>query len=87
MSPEIMAADAAQAIRDGSRMTMVIPRPWRNRPPKFPRGELMCENFNGQNVVSYDPLKIMNWLISTGMIKVQASSGADFTSSGLGRTE
>ena len=62
---------------------MVIPRPWRNRPPKFPRGELMCENFDGTNVVSYDPLKVMNWLISAGLIKVQASSEDDFTSIGI----
>ena len=66
---------------------MVIPRPWRNRPPKFPRGELMCENFNGQNVVSYDPLKIINWLVAAGLIKVKESSETDLASRGLGRTE
>lgn len=66
MTPEQMARDAAEAIQAGSRMTMVLHRHWK-RPPKFPRGELLCENFDGRNVYSFDPLKILAWLAANGL--------------------
>jgi hypothetical protein len=71
MTPEQMAKDAALAIQGGTRMTLVLPRPWRNRPLKFPRGELLCENSNGCNVYSFDPLRVLAWLAANGLVKVE----------------
>lgn len=65
-----MAKDAAEAIQAGTNMTIVLPRPWK-RPPKFPRGELLCENSDGRNVYSFDPLKILAWLAANGLVKVR----------------
>lgn len=70
MTPEQMAKYAAEAIEAGTNMTMVLPRPWK-RPPKFPRGELLCENSDGRNVYSFDPLKILAWLAANGLVKVR----------------
>lgn len=67
MSPNEMAALATQAISAGTRMTMVLPRRWK-RPPKFPRGELLCENHDGQNVYSFDPLRVLAWLAANGLV-------------------
>ena len=43
-------------------------------PPKFPRGELLCENFDGTRCYSYDPLKVLVWLSAMGLVKVEAAS-------------
>jgi len=63
MTPEQMIADATAALRAGSNMTLVRSRGAR-MPPKFPRGELLCENHDGTNVYSYDPSKVLSWLTS-----------------------
>jgi hypothetical protein len=42
-------------------------------PPKFPRGELLCENFDGTRCFSYNPLKVLAWLSETGLVKVTAT--------------
>lgn len=73
MTPEQMAKAAAEAIQAGANMTLVLPRQWRNRPPKFPRGELLCENSNGCNVYRFDPVKVLAWLASNGLVKVKTS--------------
>jgi len=59
-----MAADARAAIAAGTHMTLVRVR-GRKMPPKWPRGELLCENHDGRNVYSYDPARILKWLIAT----------------------
>jgi len=69
MTPEEMAKVAALAIQDGSRMTLVR-RTGKKLPPRFPRGELMCENSRNERVYSYDPLRILAWLGANGLIKV-----------------
>jgi predicted ATP-grasp superfamily ATP-dependent carboligase len=71
MTPGEMAIAAAIAMQGGTRMTMVLPRPWRNRPPKFPRGELLCENSDGRNVYSFDPMRVLAWLAANGLVKVE----------------
>ena len=71
MTPETMATDAAEAMAAGTRMTLVLGR-GANMPPKFPRGELLCENFDGTRCYSYDPLKVLAWLSATGLVKVEA---------------
>jgi hypothetical protein len=53
------------ALADGGRMTLVRKRGVK-MPPKFPRGELLCENHDGRNVYSYDPLRILAWLAANG---------------------
>lgn len=42
-------------------------------PPKFPRGELLCENHDGTTCYSYDPLKVLAWLSAMGLVKVTAT--------------
>ena len=51
MTPESMAADAAGALAAGTNMTLVR-RKGQKMPPKFPRGELLCENFDGSRCYS-----------------------------------
>ncbi len=66
MTPKELEQDAKEALAMGTNMTLVLPRPFK-RPPKFPRGELLCtqETFN---VYSYDPLKILTWLKNNNLI-------------------
>ena len=71
MTPEQMAAEAALAIAGGAKMTMVRQRGMK-MPPKFPRGELLCENHEGRHVYSYDPLKVLAWLNAMRLVKVTA---------------
>lgn len=60
----ILAAE--EALSQGMRMSLVVPRPFKNRPKGFPMGELLCEQEN-TNVMSYDPSKILAWLKKNGM--------------------
>jgi hypothetical protein len=63
MTPEELYSDAINARAQGSviGMTLVFPRGFK-RPPGFPRGELLCENSNGQNVYRFSPEKIIKWI-------------------------
>jgi hypothetical protein len=62
VTPEELRAGArAVMAAECERMTLVIPRGWK-RPPKFPRGELLCENSDGENVYSFDPRRILAWV-------------------------
>lgn len=72
MTPNEMARLATEAVKDGTRMTMVR-RPNQRMPPKFPRGELLCENHDGRNVYSYDPLAVLAWLAANGLIQVRTT--------------
>ncbi len=72
MTPERMAADAAIAIQAKTSMTMVLPRPFK-RPPKFPRGELLCMQ-EKSNVYSFDPITILAWLAANNLVTVIASA-------------
>ena len=72
MTPESMAADAAGALAAGTRMTLVR-RQGVKMPPKFPRGELLCENYDGTRCYSYDPLKVLAWLSAMGLVKMTAT--------------
>ena len=63
MTPEAMAADAAGALAAGTNMTLVR-RKGQKMPPKFPRGEPLCENFDGSRCYSYSPLKVLAWIHS-----------------------
>lgn len=59
MTPIEMAHDAQDALQNKTHLTLVH----KGRVPKgFPRGELLCENFDGRHVYSYDPAKVLNWL-------------------------
>jgi hypothetical protein len=72
MTPEEMAADAAGALAAGTNVTLVL-RKGQKMPQKFPRGELLCENFDGSRCYSYSPLKVLAWLNRTGLVKVTAT--------------
>ena len=71
MKVEEMALAASKAAEAGTRMTLMLPRPWRNRPPKFPRGELLCENSEGSCAYSFDPLRVLAWLAANKLITVE----------------
>ena len=73
MTPEAMAADAAGALAAGTNMTLVR-RKGQKMPPKFPRGELLCENFDGSRCYSYSPLKVLAWLIHNGLIEMERTN-------------
>lgn len=75
MTPEQMASEAALALTAGQNMTLVRKRGMK-MPPKFPRGTLLCENHDGTNCYSYDPLRILAWLSATGLVKIVATKGA-----------
>ena len=72
MTPEAMAADAAQALAAGTSMTLVR-GPGVKMPPNFPRGELLCENYDGSRCYRYDPLRVLAWLSAMGLVKVTAT--------------
>ena len=74
MSPKEMASEAANALQAGQRMTLVQPKGMK-MPPKFPRGELLCENHNGSRAYSYDPLRVLAWLAGNGLVRVETTRG------------
>lgn len=65
MTPEELAAVAAQALSGGTWMTLVRPR-GAKMPKQFPRGELLCENHDGSRVYSHDPAKVLAWMHASG---------------------
>ena len=67
MTPAHLLLDAKEAIVAGTRMTLVLPKGFR-RPPKFPRGELLCENCDGRNVYSFNPQRMVAWLVASGLV-------------------
>lgn len=73
MTPEALAIDAAAAIQAGTRMTLLRGRGVK-MPPKFPRGELLCENHDGTRAYSYDPMRVLAWLSAMGLVKVLATA-------------
>ena len=74
MTPNELAALAMQAIASGTNMTIVRLRG--KKPPRgFPRGELLCEDSNGRNVYSYDPLRVLAWLSANGLVEVSRAKG------------
>jgi hypothetical protein len=74
MSPKEMAAAALEALNAGRRVTMVRPSGMK-MPPKFPRGELLCENHDGSRAYSHDPLRVLAWLVANGLVQVEAARG------------
>ena len=72
MTPQEMAQQAADAVNAGQRMSMVRPKGMR-MPPKFPRGELLCENHTGSRVYSYDPLRVLAWLAANDLVQVRTA--------------
>jgi hypothetical protein len=72
MTPQEMAQQAADAVNAGQRMSMVRPKGMK-MPPKFPRGELLCENHTGSRVYSYDPLRVLAWLAANNLVQVRTA--------------
>lgn len=70
MTPEQLFTEASLAIAQGTRMTLVKPQGTK-MPPKFPRGELLCENYDGRHCYSYDPLRVLAWLVAIGFAKAE----------------
>ena len=70
MTPEKLASLAVAANNAGTELTLVLPRPWKDRPPKFPRGELLCINADKSAIYSFAPLRILAWMAANKMINV-----------------
>lgn len=62
-----MLAEATEAIKQGTHMVLTLPK-GKKRPPKFPRGELLCENFEGSRTYRFDPLRVVAWLVTQGLV-------------------
>lgn len=54
------AAVEAKKLSDGV-MQLTLPKGFK-RPPKFPRGELLCENSQEQVVWRFDAHRVLKWL-------------------------
>jgi len=67
-----MAKEAVAAQNAGTNMTLVLPRGFK-RPPKFPRGALLCDNAERGRVYSFDPIKVLAWLAANNFIKVEGA--------------
>ena len=65
-----MTKDALEALNAGTRMSLVFKK-GHKRPPRFPRGELLCENHDGNRVYSFDPERILAWLAANGLVSVK----------------
>lgn len=76
MTPQQMATDALAAMQAGSRMTLVRIRGTKP-PPRFPRGELLCENHDGRNVYSYDPARVIVWLNANRLVAIEIADSDD----------
>ena len=72
MTPQEMAKEAADAIGAGQRMSMVRPK-GSKMPPKCPRGVLLCEYHNGSRVYSYDPVRVLEWLVANDLVQVRTA--------------
>lgn len=77
MTPEALASEAIAALQGGTRMTLVRRRGAAKLPPKFPRGELLCENALGDHCWSYDPAKILRWLKKSGLVQLKLTESHD----------
>lgn len=72
MTPDDMAREAADAINAGQRMSLVRPKGMK-LPPNFPRGELLCENHSGSRVYSYDPVRVLAWLVANNLVEMRTT--------------
>ena len=70
MTPEQMTKEAAEAANGGMQMTLIRPKGAR-MPNGFPRGDLLCERFDGSRAYSYDPYKVLAWLVVNGSAEVR----------------
>ena len=75
MTPEQLASAAISAIAAGTRMTLVRPK-GHKAPAGFPRGELLCENYEGSRCYSVDPVRVLAWLRANGLISVEVDRTA-----------
>jgi hypothetical protein len=66
VTPEQLARDAVDAAAHGQRMTLTKMR-GQKMPAGFPRGELLCDTEHGK-VYSFDPDKVIAWLVKNGLI-------------------
>ena len=76
MTPQEMAVDAASALSAGTNVIFVR-RYGQKMPKKFPRGEFLCENFDGSRCYSYSPIKVLAWLNAMDLVKVTGEQQED----------
>jgi hypothetical protein len=63
-----MAANAVEEYNSNQNVSLILPRPWQQRPKGFPSGELLCEK-QGLAVYSYEPIKLLKWLRKNELIE------------------
>lgn len=67
-----LAVQAAQALAANCNLSLVLPRPWPNRPAGFPRGELLNVAQDGKSAVySFKPFKLLLWLHKNGLVQIK----------------
>ena len=68
---EQIAADARVALAFRQRITIVQPKPWRDKPKGWPCGELLSVTAQGGLAAyTYDPAKILDYLEGNGLVGV-----------------
>lgn len=82
MTPEEMAVDATAALAAGTSVTLVR-RKGQKMPSKFPRGELLCENFDGSRCYSYSPMKVLTWLSAMQLVEVTVTAAPNDLDAGV----
>lgn len=69
MTPQEMTLLCVAALNEAPPATgipIVMKKGWK-RPPKFPRGELLCETERGR-VYRINPMKLLSWLATNGFV-------------------
>lgn len=76
MKPAELAEQCVKAMNfwkgeaEKATITITLPKGWK-RPPKFPRGELLCVNPGGERVYSLNAMNVLAWLAANGLVNVE----------------
>jgi hypothetical protein len=82
MSPLAMAREAAKAMAEPGTVGVVFTIPKGSMPKGFPRGELLNEMERGgivQRTYSFDPAKVIAWLIKNDLVVMERTGDTVLT--------
>jgi hypothetical protein len=69
MKTDDMVRLCADAVNRGDPfIPLVIPRG--RYPRRFPRGDLLCVNADGQRVYAFSAVKLLAWCVANGFAKI-----------------
>lgn len=79
MTPEQIIAECEAVLKaGGDGINLVIPKGKSMRLPGFPRGELLCENGDGNRVVRYNAKRVLEAILkATTGIEVRVLTSPD----------